>query len=61
MSQRGRPRKEGSKNKRCELRLTEEEIHMLDQISSDTNVTRSDILRNALKTTYQLHKIRMGK
>ena len=61
MSQRGRPRKEGSKNKRCELRLTEEELRMLDQLSTETEISKSDILRGALRSAYNLHRFRSGK
>lgn len=53
---RGRPRKPDSKNRRCSLRLTDDELAYLDYISSKTDSKKSDILRKALKMYYNLEK-----
>lgn len=53
---RGRPKKPDSKNRRCSLRLTDDELAYLDYISSKTDSKKSDILRKALKMYYNLEK-----
>lgn len=48
----GRPLKNGSKNKYCGVRLTEEEERMLTYLNHEMELTNSDVLRKALKFYY---------
>jgi len=49
VSGRGRPKKEGSKNSRLTVRVTEEDLEKLDYACYMTGMTRTDIFRKALK------------
>ena len=45
----GRPKKNNSKNKNFRVRLTEEEYKLLDLLSKETGKSKSDILRGGIK------------
>lgn len=46
---RGRPKKAGAFIDRYTFRMTQEDIDMMDDISSDRNIRWSEIIRRALK------------
>lgn len=65
MNQRGRPKKDSVRTtvrgNRYEIRLSDEELDMLNQISEGTGEERSDILRKALKSSYNLYRCRVER
>lgn len=55
----GRPVKEGSRRNKCDIRLSDAEIEMLDFVSMRTGKTNSDVLREGLKTLYNLERCKL--
>ena len=53
---RGRPRKETSRSNRLEVRLDDNDIHMIEQLSDMDNTNKSDILRRSLKMYFYARK-----
>lgn len=49
----GRPNEKVSYSGKCDVRLSAEENNMLDKLSRDNNVTRSDVMRRALKDYFR--------
>lgn len=49
----GRPNEKISYSGKCDVRLSAEENNMLDKLSRDNNVTRSDVMRRALKDYFR--------
>lgn len=58
IKKRGRPPEEKSRNRSCKIRMSEEEMTILDDISRKTGKNRSDILREGLMMQYNLSKFR---
>lgn len=54
MENRGRTKKEDSKNNQYRLRMSDEESEMLKILSEESGLSRADILRKALKNYYGL-------
>lgn len=52
----GRPRRDGSKTGRVELRISTEEEQMLNDLSELTGKSKSDIIRKGIKISYNLEK-----
>lgn len=51
---RGRPKKETSKEERFDVRLSDDEKSILNFMSDELNISRSDVMRQALKMMYVL-------
>ena len=51
----GRPKFSGSYRDKCDVRLNKEESAMLDHLSELNEVSRSDIMRTALKELYKFN------
>ena len=51
---RGRPRKEGSYKETISLRLEDKDMDILRHLEIESDDSRSDILRKALRTYYHL-------
>ena len=51
---RGRPRKEESYTEMISLRLEDKDMDMLKHLEIESDDTRSDILRKALRTYYHI-------
>lgn len=51
---RGRPKNSGVKKQvgKCDVRLDKNEVAMLDHLAETNGVTRSDVMRKALKNYY---------
>lgn len=45
---RGRPKKEGSKNCRCEVRMSEDDLDILNNIMLKTGKNKAEIIREAI-------------
>ena len=52
----GRPRRDGSKTGRIEIRISAEEEQMLNDLSDLTGEPKSDIIRKGIKMSYNLEK-----
>ena len=52
----GRPRRDGSKTGRVELRISTEEEQMLNDLSELTGESKSDIIRKGIRISYNLEK-----
>lgn len=52
----GRPRRDGSKTGRVELRISTEEEQMLNDLSELTGESKSDIIRKGIRMSYNLEK-----
>lgn len=52
----GRPRYTGERVSKCDVRLNAEENAMLDRLAEDNDVSRSDVMRKALKQFYRYNK-----
>ena len=52
----GRPRRDGSKTSRIEIRISAEEEQMLNDLSDLTGESKSDIIRKGIKMSYNLKK-----
>ena len=53
----GRPRWSGERVSKCDVRLSEEENRMLDRLAERNDVSRSDVMRKALKDFYKFVNI----
>lgn len=53
---RGRPRKDGAKREFLAVRLDENEVDILEEMRVRTGLSKSEIIRKALKTSYNLSK-----
>lgn len=51
----GRPKYTGKYRDKCDVRLNKEESAMLDHLSELNEVSRSDIMRTALKELYKFN------
>ena len=51
----GRPKYSGTYRDKCDVRLNKEESAMLDQLSELNEVSRSDVMRKALKELYKFN------
>ena len=58
IKKRGRPPKEKSRNCCYKIRMTEDEMAVLDNISRKTGKNKSDILREGLQMQHNLFKFR---
>lgn len=56
MNKRGRPAKEGSKNKQYKMRMSEKEVAMLEYMADKKGLSKSEIVRDSLRTYYNLLK-----
>lgn len=52
----GRPRRDGSKTGRVELRISTDEKQMLNDLSELTGESKSDIIRKGIRISYNLEK-----
>ena len=52
----GRPRRDGSKTGRVELRISTDEEQMLNDLSELTGESKSDIIRKGIRISYNLEK-----
>ena len=53
---RGRPCKDNKKSNQYRLRMTDEELAMLDFVSGKTGESKADVFRRLLKMAYNLAK-----
>lgn len=51
----GRPRWSGERVSKCDVRLNDEENDMLNKLSELNDVSRSDVMRKALKDFYKFN------
>ena len=51
----GRPKYSGRYRDKCDVRLNKEESAMLDHLSELNEVSRSDVMRKALKELYKFN------
>ena len=51
----GRPKYSGIYRDKCDVRLNKEESAMLDHLSELNEVSRSDVMRKALKELYKFN------
>ena len=51
----GRPKYSGTYRDKCDVRLNKEESAMLDHLSELNEVSRSDVMRTALKELYKFN------
>ena len=51
----GRPKFSGTYRDKCDVRLNKEESAMLDRLSELNEVSRSDVMRKALKELYKFN------
>ena len=51
----GRPKFSGTYQDKCDVRLNKEESAMLDHLSELNEVSRSDVIRKALKELYKFN------
>ena len=51
-----RPRRDGSKTGRIEIRISADEEQMLNDLSDLTGESKSDIIRKGIKMSYNLEK-----
>ena len=51
----GRPRLSGERVTKCDVRLNDEEDTMLNQLAERNEVSRSDVMRKALKDFYKFN------
>ena len=52
---RGRPRWSGERVSKCDVRLNTEENNMLDELAERNEVSRSDVMRMALRDLYKFN------
>ena len=53
----GRPKYSGTYRDKCDVRLNEEESAMLDHLVDINEVSRSDVMRKALKELYKFNTV----
>ena len=51
---RGRPIKDGAKNNQYRIRLSDEELDKLNYLSFETDKSKADVIRDALKMYYNV-------
>lgn len=51
----GRPKYSGTYRDKCDVRLNKEESAMLDHLADVNEVSRSDVMRKALKELYKFN------
>lgn len=51
----GRPMWSGERVSKCDVRLNEEENNMLDRLAERNEVSRSDVMRRALRDLYKFN------
>lgn len=56
LKKRGRPKVSNPRSNRCELRLSEEDLIMLDYICEKEYLTRAEALRRGIRIQYNLKK-----
>lgn len=54
LPKRGRPKKDGSRGNTHTIRFNDEEEAMLDHLGIESDDSKSDILRKALRTYYKI-------
>lgn len=54
MKARGRPYKDGGKKNQYRIRLSNEELNRLNYLSFETDKSKADVIRDALKMYYNL-------
>lgn len=57
----GRPKYTGVYRDKCDVRLNKEESAMLDHLSELNEVSRSDVMRKALKELYKFNTDKEGR
>lgn len=55
---RGRPSEDGGRYNRLNVRLSDEEIKMIDYIAEKSDETKSEMIRNAIRMRYRLEKMK---
>lgn len=53
----GRPKYSGTYRDKCDVRLNKEESAMLDHLVDINEVSRSDVMRKALKELYKFNTV----
>lgn len=53
----GRPKYSGTYGDKCDVRLNKEESAMLDHLVDINEVSRSDVMRKALKELYKFNTV----
>ena len=53
----GRPKYSGTYRDKCDVRLNKEESAMLDHLVGINEVSRSDVMRKALKELYKFNTV----
>ena len=53
----GRPKYSGTYRDKCDVRLNKEESAMLDHLVDINDVSRSDVMRKALKELYKFNTV----
>lgn len=53
---RGRPLKEGSRHGQYRLRISDKDAEMLDYMATKKGLSKAEIIRNSLRTYYNLVK-----
>lgn len=53
----GRPKYSGTYKDKCDVRLNKEESAMLDHLVDINEVSRSDVMRKALKELYKFNTV----
>ena len=53
----GRPKYSGAYRDKCDVRLNKEESAMLDHLVDINEVSRSDVMRKALKELYKFNTV----
>lgn len=57
-NKRGRPKKDVSKTREFKLRLTDDEVKELEYVAYSSDISKSEVVRKALKMLYNLEKTR---
>lgn len=57
-NKRGRPKKDVSKTREFKLRLTDDEVKELEYVAYSSDISKSEVVRKALKMLYNLEKMR---
>ena len=57
-NKRGRPKKDVSKTREFKLRLTDDEVKELEYVAYSSDISKSEVIRKALKMLYNLEKTR---
>ena len=57
-NKRGRPKKDVSKTREFKLRFTDNEVKELEYVAYSSDISKSEVVRKALKMLYNLEKTR---